>query len=221
MRDIAVAVYLGLLVAFIGMKPVQTDAMPAQDAILFDIPAQPLADALNAYSEATGIELYYDGTLSLDRRSTAVHGMLSPSAALAKLLKGTGCVPRTTGPGAISIVSAPPTPLAPAVIPLRDLRQYAPYFALLQERLSQILCQSDGASANRDRIVFKFWVDALGRITHIEILNAGNDRERNQEILSTAEGLAVGKPPPADMPEPLIMAVYPPQAGDAAGCSTQ
>jgi Outer membrane cobalamin receptor protein len=58
----------------------------------FNIPAQPLADALRAYSEATGRDVIAASQLLEGRRSSAVHGRLSPDEALARLLARTGLV---------------------------------------------------------------------------------------------------------------------------------
>src|SRR5690606_23373555 len=58
----------------------------------FNIPAQRLADALRAYSEATGRDVIAASQLLEGRRSSAVRGRLSPDEALARLLAGTGLV---------------------------------------------------------------------------------------------------------------------------------
>ncbi|WP_053553268.1 TonB-dependent receptor [Sphingopyxis sp. 113P3] len=58
----------------------------------FNIPAQRLADALRAYSEATGRDVIAASQLLEGRRSSAVRGRLSPDAALTRLLAGTGLV---------------------------------------------------------------------------------------------------------------------------------
>lgn len=50
-------------------------AMAQDHRASFDIPAQPLADALVAYGSATGIEVFYDGALAIGRRSTAMTGV--------------------------------------------------------------------------------------------------------------------------------------------------
>src|SRR5690606_10850629 len=58
----------------------------------FNIPAQRLADALRAYSEATGRDVIAASQLLEGRRSSAVHGRLSPDEALTRLLAKTGLV---------------------------------------------------------------------------------------------------------------------------------
>src|SRR5690606_26297207 len=58
----------------------------------FNIPAQRLADALRAYSEATGRDVIAASQILEGRRSSAVHGRLSPDEALTRLLAKTGLV---------------------------------------------------------------------------------------------------------------------------------
>lgn len=219
-RDIAAVAYVGLLL-IAGIAPAVADRTTSSGLIAFDIPAQPLADALDAYGAATGLDVYYNGTLSIGRRSTAVAGKMSPSNALATLLGGTGYMSRVTGAGTISIVPEPLESPPPVVLPLQDMQQYAPFFAVVQARLSQALCTGNPADAYSNEIVFKFWISALGMITHVEIVAGSDDAARNQTIISGLEGMTIGEPAPAGMPQPLMMAVYPPAAGGAAGCALQ
>lgn len=61
-----------------------------QLAYRFDIPAQPLATALNAFIRITGQEIVFPAGLGNGRQSTAVHGQKSARQALQELLHGTG-----------------------------------------------------------------------------------------------------------------------------------
>jgi hypothetical protein len=51
-------------------------AQPAKSAPEFqlDIPSQPLACALRAYGEVTGLEVFYDGSLAVGRNSVPLKG---------------------------------------------------------------------------------------------------------------------------------------------------
>jgi outer membrane receptor protein involved in Fe transport len=62
----------------------------ADGALPVDIPAQPLPQALDAFAESTGLQLIYVAELAQGRTSRPVSGGLRPSAALARLLAGTG-----------------------------------------------------------------------------------------------------------------------------------
>ncbi len=60
------------------------------DALSVAIAAQPLPQALDAFADATGLQLIYVAELAQGRRSRPAPSGLKPSAALAALLEGTG-----------------------------------------------------------------------------------------------------------------------------------
>jgi hypothetical protein len=73
--------------------------------IQFDIPAQPLAEAISTFSAVAGIEILVPADLLAQRQSVGVTGALTPEAALRALLSSTDLVPRgmcesAWGPGA-------------------------------------------------------------------------------------------------------------------------
>lgn len=80
--------------------------LAAEQLIGFDIPAQALSSALNAYADAANIQLSYPSALTTGLRSTGVSGQFTAQQALQKLLTGTGLVPRSTGRGSITLEKA-------------------------------------------------------------------------------------------------------------------
>lgn len=56
----------------------------------FDIPAQPLGSALTAFGQQSGMQVSVDAVLVRDIRAPAVTGTMTPDAALARLIAGTG-----------------------------------------------------------------------------------------------------------------------------------
>ena len=64
---------------------------------MFNIPAEPLAEALVAYGAATNSEVYYDGAMAIGRLSSALEGYFAPAQGLEILLDGTGYQSRRTG----------------------------------------------------------------------------------------------------------------------------
>lgn len=73
----------------------------------FNIPAQPLAAALQAFMQQSGIQLSYPSDLAEGRTSTAINGNLSPGEALSQLLTGTRLRYRFVSPTAFTIEPAP------------------------------------------------------------------------------------------------------------------
>jgi hypothetical protein len=182
----------------------------------FDIPSQPLATALREYSRTTGLEVFYDGSLSIGHRSSAVRGAFTPTLGLKTLLRGTGYVARTTEiSNAVTIVSAP------SVAPLQaTFARYDNYFAVLQARLSEALCPADESSRDGKDVTFRFWLSSSGVVSNVELLGEAASSDRREAVAAKLQGLQIGKIPPAGLPQPLTMVIYPPAPGEAECPST-
>ncbi len=111
-------------VAVAGTQAPQTQAaeIPALSA---DIPAQPLAQALEAFARQTGLQLVYVSAVVHDQRSRAVSSGLSASKALGRMLEGTGLQFEYLTPRSVQILAAVIGPPRPAVtqIPERESLQ--------------------------------------------------------------------------------------------------
>ena len=70
--------------------PAALAQMVAPERLVDDIPAQPLAQALEAFARQTGLQLVYVSGVVDDQRSRAVSAGLSANEALAGMLEGTG-----------------------------------------------------------------------------------------------------------------------------------
>lgn len=98
----ALMVTTGLGATIMGVVP----AYAQTDARSFDIPAQPLATALTAFGQQSGLQVSARAPLVEGKTSTAVKGDLPPPAALSQLLTGTGLSFRVTG-GTVTLEHAP------------------------------------------------------------------------------------------------------------------
>ncbi len=186
--------------------------------VAFDIPAQPLASALETYSAISGTEVFYDAALAAGHRSTPVKGLFSRERGLEVLLRGTGYGPRTTGAGIVSVAPAS-RDLAQLDMGLRQsFHRYDYYFAALQARLSHALCNSDRAPVRSSEMIFRFWLSKSGEATRADLIASGGDPDEDRALVSAIEGLALNQPPPADLPEPITMAIFPPSAEERAEC---
>lgn len=89
--------------------------------VAFSIPAQPAPAALMAFARQSGIDVIFSSKDLQDVQCSAVSGTLEPSAALERLLEGTGCVARRAASGRLTVrrVRAPreSTPPAPTLRP--------------------------------------------------------------------------------------------------------
>lgn len=73
----------------------------------FDIPAQPLMGALAEFTATTGIQVISPGARRIEGTSNPVSGVLSPEAALAQALAGSGYGFSFTGPQTVLLTPAP------------------------------------------------------------------------------------------------------------------
>ncbi len=94
------------------LAPPVARAQPAQQAQAdtlrdFNIPAQPLVSALVGFTQASGIQFFFDAALARERRSAAVSGRLAPEDALRRMLSGSGVSYRFTNPTTVTLVQAP------------------------------------------------------------------------------------------------------------------
>lgn len=189
---------------------------PDTGALYFDIPGQPLADALEQYGAVTGFGLFYDGVLAADHRSTPIKGVFSPMLGLEALLRGTGYVPRRTGLGAVSI------------LPLRHsmaasdpgLQRFGAFFALLQKRVSHTLCSREVTEPVGAPIIFRLWLASSGVIVRAEIVGSGGDHAHNLALAGSIRGMEVA-PPPLGLRQPVMMAILPALPGEASRCDVK
>jgi hypothetical protein len=192
----------GLLI--VGSTPGLAEPSQSQIRLNFDIPAQSIAGALDAYSAVTGREIFYDGALVVGRRSTPVQGIFAPGAALTELLVGTGLVARATGQASFTLASSPVA--AP---------DYLSYFAVLQRTVSRVLCgHAETRPGDVDRLL-QIWIAPAGTVQRTRFLDAPDDRAGADTFAAALRGVSIGVPP-SDMPQPVVLAIL---AQTATECS--
>ena len=177
----------------------------------FDIPAQPLELALNAYGAATQIQLMVDAELIAGLRSSALKGTFAPETALGILLGGTGLAPRAIGDQGFTLVSPSSTRPAPDDRS-RALVQVSPtvvrfndYSAAIQGAVRGALCQSAETSPGSYRALIRFWVDASGMVARTELLTSTGDKARDAKLSAAVQGLPIGAVPPVGLPQPVTL----------------
>jgi iron complex outermembrane recepter protein len=108
------------LFTIVAQSPSWSQSIPegtiGRAPIPFNIPAQPLASALNAFAETSRLQVSYPAELAKGRLSSPVIGSHSPEAALGLLLDGTGLTYRLTDNATITLVEEVPAMAAPAPI---------------------------------------------------------------------------------------------------------
>jgi iron complex outermembrane recepter protein len=86
-----------------GQSIGQTQPAPGGGQRVFDIPAQPLATALNAFGRQAGLQVSIDATIARGVQAPAVSGTMTAEQALRLLLAGTGIQVRFTADGTVML----------------------------------------------------------------------------------------------------------------------
>ncbi|MCC8962940.1 hypothetical protein H8A95_11655 [Bradyrhizobium sp. Pear76] len=168
-----------------------------------------MASALDAYSAATGLEVFYDGALVAGQHSRAVHGVLAPNVALRELLAGTGLIARSTGTRSFTLVSAASIRVAGAI--------GQSYFARLQKEVSRVLCSHAETRPRDVDLLLKVWIATSGLIERAQLFDISTSAPGSVDVAGALRGLSLGAPP-ADMPQPVTIAILAQAPGEPARC---
>ncbi|WP_219209282.1 secretin and TonB N-terminal domain-containing protein [Variovorax boronicumulans] len=180
--------------------------VPRVGDIAFDLPAQPLPEALEAFGAMTGWSGFYQADTVAGRRAPALAGRYTPEAALRLLLEGSGLAAHLTAPEAFVIEALAPVPIAEAVAAVpRD----AAYDGLLQSRVREIFCRDARTAPAGWRVALSFHVDGQGRVERPMLLDSTGDAARDGAILQAMREVHVGRPPAGDAAQPFVMLIVP------------
>ncbi len=198
----------------------------------FNIPAQPLATALVAYSRTTGIQVLYDSRLRSNRRSSPVVGSFTPDVALQTLLVGTGLLANYTPSGDVvlhqpaapgSDIAEPPLPDGPVLtlgtLQVQGAPQIGPvtqddaegrlYAGVLERDIRQALRQNPRSAGGNYRVLVKLWLARSGTVQRFMLMHSTGDEQRDDAIAQSLRGLTISQPPPASLPQPVGIVLTP------------
>jgi hypothetical protein len=181
--------------------------------ISFDIPAQPLAAALDHYGDATGREVLYNPTLTDGRTSEPVKGIFVPETALQLLLAGTGLAARFLKDNSFVLVPAPGAAAPPGGSAVS--RQY---YGVVQAKLRDALCRTSAVRPGRYRIAALVWIEPSGTVAKFERLGSAGAVELDRGIDNALRNLNVGAPVPAGFAQPMLIMILPNAPGVTMGC---
>ncbi|MBV9563123.1 MAG: hypothetical protein JOY90_22160 [Bradyrhizobium sp.] len=194
---------------------------PAAGPLIFHIPRQDLIEALQAYSEQSGVQVMYETAAAAGFKSTPVEGQLTPEAALRTLLADTDLQIRYSRPSAVTLSSAaasspdepPAHPLGPADLTLDTLRVTAAAEAVDRSRLGEYVgaVQSDiqkvlkrNRSGRADyRVAVRLWVTPSRTVERAELDGSTGDHDRDATIVDALRGLTLSQQAPPNTPRPI------------------
>jgi len=204
---------LALLMMLIAMPALAVErSATSGESTVYDIPAQDLAPALNAYAAASGLQVLYETALAAGRHSVAVKGRMTPDTALQLLLSGSGLVSRRTDVDAITLYAEKPPDVAPA-----PARPDPRFLGVLQGAVLGALCGTEETRPGAYRAALQLWITPAGAITRAALLSSTGDVRRDAALQRLLPGTVVGAPPPV-LGQPVTLIIGPRAAGARAEC---
>lgn len=202
-----------------GAAPDTGKARAAQ-RMQFDIPAQPLQAALEAFGAASGLSGFYSAEFTENRQSNAVSGLYTPDAALRLLIERTGLDVHYTAVDAF--ILEPSTSWTAAAPASRDTG----LDGLLQARVREAFCREPLLATGDSRIAISFRLDSQGRVEAPLLLDTTGDAGRDAAVLaalgSVDVGRVSGKPGmPEEAGSSFVMLILPQRAGAIRECASR
>lgn len=197
--------------------------------IEFDIAAQRLGDAIDAYSKATGLDILIDGQHA-QRSSSAVRGTLTAQEALEAMLAGTGLQARHANATSVVIHAArvPGNGASQALPEAAGMEEsgfkegevlHQSYAARVQQALRSTLCASAETRPGSYRLALQLRLDARGAVERFRLLSTTGDVARDAAVQGRVRSLAIDSPPPPTLPQPLVVLLLPEGPGAESDCS--
>ncbi|RZL66195.1 MAG: hypothetical protein EOP81_01545 [Variovorax sp.] len=190
----------------------------------FDVPAQPLSSALEAFGGITGYSVLVSSQLTAGRQSNALKGEFRPNEALFRMLAGTNLAPRYVGRDAFTLAPLLPEPSGPENLmhpedaaPAgegaagRALAPFSasPFAATLQQSITRQLCRAQPRLFGRYRIGLQVWINAEGAVRQVKVLESSGVRAQDDAVAADLSSLVLDAPPPHGMAQPVTLLLVP------------
>ena len=212
-----------VLVILVGVTVASgSERTPPIGLTTFHIPAQPLIDALQAYSQQAGVQVMFETTSAIGLRSLPVNGEFTPEAALLMLLADTDLRVRYSRSNAVTLAPASlPDPDEPPVYPpvsaditLGTLRvrgtgessdrSLGEYIGLVQSDIQKALKKGGRNRRGDYRVAVKLWVTPSSRmVDKAELDGSTGDLDRDGAITDALRGLVLSQQAPPNIPLPI------------------
>lgn len=182
-----------------------------QSSYRFDLPAQPLEQALSVFATRTGLQMLYDSDLARGRTSSAISGNYNAREALSLMLADSGLAARFTSAGAVVIYAgsssavtlSPITAVAAPVIGRSaDSPEARAYAATVQRIVIERLRRSPNLAAGDYEVGIRLWVRPDGRPERIEFLAGSGDAARDAAFADLVRAQPYPAPPEG-LPQPM------------------
>jgi hypothetical protein len=194
----------------------EADSRP-DGLVAFAIPPQPLPQALDAFSAATGIEVLVDARNAEGRLSIGVTGVMTPREALSILLTGAPLIVQEFSPGTVTLMKGGEG-TSPRSEPALTAAAEPPYYVTIQRALFRALCRNQATPPGSYRLALKLRIGPSGTVSRWKLLGTTGDAQRDKALGAVLSGLDIGEPPPADLAQPVAVLILP-RAAQGGDCS--
>ena len=216
------AVLLGLAMpGLLRAEPLGPPQIDSPQLLALDLPAQNLADALEAFSRSTGMAVLVDRELTRGRRSIGVRGRYSAREALGLLLTGSGLVARYARSDAFTLqVPEASQPLSPKG-PRAAARINSSYATALQQAIERSLCRSPLTRPGSFRALVQVWIGPDGSIEHSRLVSSTGDVQRDEALVRSLGSTRVERQAPSSLRQPLTLLLMPDTTGTRMECTAR
>lgn len=210
--SLIVAILILNIFPTVGLAWAEPGLLPPSESsqtIEFEIPAEPLELALNAYGEKTKIQLFVDAAMISGLRSGALKGSFAPEDALAKMLAGTGLTVRAIGDQGFTLVRLSTLHRSDAAYPSElsaGVMRFNQYSGGIQNALRSALCLRQETASGSYRALVRFRINASGTVIHSELISPSGDYARDAVLSAAVQSLTPGSPP-AGLPQPVTLLI--------------
>ncbi|MFO7190261.1 MAG: TonB C-terminal domain-containing protein [Pseudomonadota bacterium] len=183
----------------------------------FDIPSQPLAEALRVYARQAGVTVFFDGELAAGRHSSPVRGDLAPGEALQTLLAGSDLQARYTSHLSFTLTRQD-RPSGDLASPHSPAWQTRGYVRRVQASLERALCQSPDTQPGDYRAVVQLWLGEAGDVQRVHFAGSTGWPDRDAAIATSLRSISI-EPLPDGIEQPLTLLLLPRSAHSTDVCA--
>ncbi|HEL2978006.1 TPA: STN domain-containing protein [Stenotrophomonas maltophilia] len=184
-------------------------AAAAQDGVhAYDIPAQPLEQAIERFSVISGWSVMYPGDLAAGRSSHTLRASLAPLPALRVLLQDSGIEAEVIGEQRVVLrrgTSSTAEPGIGAELPDAERRRR---YGGLQQRLRAAFCDDPDLAPGRYAATLRFSIGSDGQVHAPELLSGSGSASRDARLLQALQGLVLATEAAA-LPQPVTLQIRP------------
>lgn len=206
----------------IWLLPARADGEQPQAWNTYDISAQELSSALEAFSRSSGMAVLVDRQLTRGRRSIGVQGRLTATQALNTLLVGTGLMARYARADAftLQIAQVAPVPL-PSGATGTGSQVGSSYALAIQSAIERRLCASPLTRPGGYRALLQVWIGRDGAVQHSRLVTSSGDSQRDAALVDSVQHLRIERSPPSSLRQPVTLLLVPDSSGKRMECTQQ